>query len=126
MKNQPAPSTSIRFAKAVADPTRQRLMQLCAYQGLSVTELAEQLGLAQPTVSHRLAILKEAGLLEDCREGRQVFCRLNQAQMAQGCDERLHWFVPELAAYPTIDSGEGTKAGWGSTGPPCATSTGSM
>jgi ArsR family transcriptional regulator len=121
MKNLQAPSTSIRFAKALADPTRQRLMQLCANQWLSVTELVEQLGLAQPTVSHHLAILKEAGLVEERRDGRQVLCRLNQAHMAQCCDEILHLFVPEIAAYQTVDGGEGTKAGSGSTDPPCAT-----
>lgn len=42
-----APSTSIRFAKALADKTRQRILQLVACQWLSVTELVEQLGLAQ-------------------------------------------------------------------------------
>ena len=109
MKNllrEQAPSTSMRFAKAVADQTRQRILQLCACQWLSVTELVEQLGLAQPTVSHHLAILKEAGLVEEQREGRQVFCRLNQTHMAQGCGQLLQAIALDAAMPPTTDDDE--------------------
>jgi ArsR family transcriptional regulator len=92
------PPTYVTFAKAVADETRQKIMQLCAWQRQSVAELVEQLGLAQPTVSHHLAILKAAGLVEVQREGRQVFYRLNQAQMARCCGRLLQAFAPAMAA----------------------------
>ena len=60
--------------KALADPARLRLVSLIqsAPEGeASVTDLTAPLGLSQPTVSHHLRILTEAGMLE--REKRGVF-----------------------------------------------------
>ena len=60
-----------RLLKALADPTRLRLVSMvAAHEGgeACVCELTEPLGLTQPTVSHHLKVLNDAGLL--CREQR--------------------------------------------------------
>ena len=61
--------------RAVAEPTRVRLVALCAQCELAVTELASILGQSQPRVSRHLKLLCEAGLLERTREGHWVFYR---------------------------------------------------
>lgn len=62
--------------KTLADGTRLRLLLLLEQQELAVQELMQVLGMAQSTVSRHLAILRDAGLLEDRREGTFVYYRL--------------------------------------------------
>lgn len=65
-----------QFLKALANP--YRLMVLCLINGreLSVGELEQHLGLRQPTLSQQLARLREDGLVETRRDGKQIFYRL--------------------------------------------------
>jgi len=65
--------------RAVAEPTRLRLLVLCARGELTVSELAQILGQSQPRVSRHLKLLCEAGLLDRFREGSWVFYRLSPA-----------------------------------------------
>lgn len=62
--------------RAAGEPTRLRVLALCAYGELSVTELTQILGQSQPRVSRHLKLLVEAGLLDRFREGAQVFYRI--------------------------------------------------
>ncbi|QQP88453.1 metalloregulator ArsR/SmtB family transcription factor [Skermanella sp. TT6] len=62
--------------KAAAEPTRLRLMALCAQGELTVTELTQILGQSQPRVSRHLKLLCDAGLLDRFREGTWAFYRL--------------------------------------------------
>lgn len=62
--------------RAAAEPTRLRLLALCAEGELTVGELVDILGQSQPRVSHHLKLLCDALLLERFREGSRVFCRL--------------------------------------------------
>ena len=62
--------------RAAGEPTRLRLLALCAHGELSVTELTRILGQSQPRVSRHLKLLVEAGLLERHREGSLVYYRL--------------------------------------------------
>jgi ArsR family transcriptional regulator len=81
--------------RAVAEPTRLRLVVLCARGELTVSELTQILGQSQPRVSRHLKLLCEAGLLDRFREGSWVFYRLNQSgpasalarQLVSACDE---------------------------------------
>ncbi|HWD60566.1 MAG TPA: metalloregulator ArsR/SmtB family transcription factor [Stellaceae bacterium] len=62
--------------RAVAEPTRLRLLVLCARGELTVSELAQILGQSQPRVSRHLKLMCEAGLLDRFREGSWVFYRV--------------------------------------------------
>ena len=62
--------------RAAAEPTRLRLLVLCAHMDLTVTQLVQILGQSQPRVSRHLKLLHEAGLLERLQEGGWVFYRL--------------------------------------------------
>ena len=68
--------------RAVAEPTRLRLILLCARGELTVTELTKILGQSQPRVSRHLKLLCEAGLLDRFREGSWVFYRLARGSPA--------------------------------------------
>jgi ArsR family transcriptional regulator len=65
--------------KAIADPARLRLLSFIARQPdaeACVCHLIQPLGLAQPTVSHHLKVLADAGLVTRERRGTWVFYRL--------------------------------------------------
>ncbi len=62
--------------RAAAEPTRLRLLALCAHGELSVGELTHILGQSQPRVSRHLKLLCDAGLLERFREGTNAFYHL--------------------------------------------------
>ncbi|MBI5353088.1 MAG: winged helix-turn-helix transcriptional regulator [Chloroflexi bacterium] len=85
----------VLFAKAIADETRQKIMNLCCCDSLSVNEIVEKLDVSQPTVSHHLAILREAGLVTVREEGKQTFYSLNQENIAVCCGQIMMKFAPE-------------------------------
>jgi len=55
-------------------------------------ELAEEIGVGKPTVSHHLKVLRQAGLIERIRDGRRVHCRIN--------DDRLD----DLRSFLSLDT----------------------
>lgn len=61
--------------RALADPTRLRIMRLLAHMELAVGELAQVLGQSQPRVSRHVRILCDAALAERRKEGSWVFLR---------------------------------------------------
>jgi ArsR family transcriptional regulator, arsenate/arsenite/antimonite-responsive transcriptional repressor len=63
--------------KALSEPARVAIVNRLASRGEAcVCELVEVLGLAQPTVSHHLRVLREAGLIEHERRGTWMYYRL--------------------------------------------------
>ena len=85
----------VLFAKAISDETRQKIMNLCCCCSLSVNEIVEKLDVSQPTVSHHLAILREADLVTIREEGKQTFYSLNQERVAFCCGQLMVKFAPE-------------------------------
>ncbi|MBV8561587.1 MAG: helix-turn-helix transcriptional regulator [Actinobacteria bacterium] len=71
-----AASLAARF-KALADPARVAILnRLAAADEVCVCDFTAALGLAQPTVSHHLRVLREAGLVESSRRGTWAYYRL--------------------------------------------------
>jgi DNA-binding transcriptional ArsR family regulator len=85
----------VLFAKAIADETRQKIMSECCCCWLSVNEIVEKVGFTQPTISHHLAILRDAGLVSIREEGKQTFYTLNQENIALCCGQLMIKFAPE-------------------------------
>ena len=86
--------------RAVAEPTRLRLLTLCAAGELTVSELTEILGQSQPRVSRHLKLLCDAGLLDRFREGNWVFYRFAEhARLARLLVE----LAPEADATLALD-----------------------
>ena len=68
--------------KALADPTRLRIISELSAGERCVHEIAEGLGLNQPAVSHQLRLLRDRGLVRYRREGRHIIYALD--------DEHVH------------------------------------
>lgn len=85
----------VLFAKALADDTRQKIMKICCCEWRSVNEIVEHLNVTQPTVSHHLAILREAGLVEVRQDGKQTFYQLNQTRINSCCGQLRTNFAPQ-------------------------------
>lgn len=92
----------VEFAKALADGTRQKIMRLICCNWLSVNEIVEQMQVTQPTISHHLAILREAGLVNVREEGKQTFYSLNQGHLVSCCDQLVVRFAPGSEAARAV------------------------
>ena len=64
--------------KALADRNRFRIIKILQKRPLCVCEIREVLGISQPAVSRHLNILKNAGLIEDEKDGVWTNCRLSE------------------------------------------------
>jgi ArsR family transcriptional regulator len=91
------------FAKALADSTRQRIMSLCCCRWLSVNEIVEKTQVTQSTVSHHLAVLREAGLVRVRKEGKQTFYSLDQDRVVLCCGQLMLKFAPEQEATVRLE-----------------------
>ena len=67
--------------KALADPTRVAILLSLAHESASITELARDLKLSQPTVSSHVQILREAGVLEEKASGRSAILSTNEESL---------------------------------------------
>lgn len=89
--------------RAAAEPTRLRLLCLCAEAELSVTELTQILGQSQPRVSRHLKLMCEAGLLDRVREGSWALYRLARNRAGLALAERIVALVPDADAALALD-----------------------
>src|SRR6185369_10000848 len=70
-------SSTLKTLRALADPTRLRIIALLEDGELSVNELQEITKMGQSRISTHLRLLQESGLLESRREGKRTFYRTN-------------------------------------------------
>lgn len=78
-----AASAAVLF-RVLGEPARLQLLSLIAAQPsgeVCACELVESLGLSQPTVSHHLKVMYEAGLLTKERRGTWIYYRIVQSQL---------------------------------------------
>jgi DNA-binding transcriptional ArsR family regulator len=73
---QAARKVAARLA-ALAEPTRLRVIDRLAHGPLHVGALAELLGVPMVNLSHHLGVMRQAGVLDDEKEGRRVVYRLH-------------------------------------------------
>src|SRR6266498_4129087 len=71
-------SSTLKSLRALADPTRLRIMALLEKDELSVNELQEITRMGQSRISTHLGLLQDARLLQSRREGKRTFYKLNQ------------------------------------------------
>ena len=75
--------------KALSDPTRRRILELLRDGDKTAGELAEHFDMTKPSISHRLATLKAAGLVDDERRGQNIVYSLNTTVM----QDLIGWFM---------------------------------
>jgi ArsR family transcriptional regulator len=77
----------VQVLKALADPTRFAMVQKIAAEGeLTCSEVAEGSALSQPTVSHHLKILTDAGVITVRNEGKRHHLSVNHALLGAAFD----------------------------------------
>lgn len=84
--NQEISQLHADFCSALADPTRLILLYALAEGPCHVGELAEKVGLPQPTISRHLKILRERGLVEAERRGMSVQYSLTDRRVIEALD----------------------------------------
>ena len=82
-------SHCLKVLRALADPTRLRIMALLEKNELSVQELQEATGMGQSRISTHLGLLQEAGLVDSRRECKRTFY-----QLPAGTDPRARELLP--------------------------------
>ena len=75
--------------KALSDPTRRRILELLRDGDKTAGELAEHFDMTKPSISHHLATLKAAGLVDDERRGQNIVYSLNTTVM----QDLIGWFL---------------------------------
>ena len=83
--------------KVLSDPTRRAVLERLASAELTATDLREGFAISQPAMSQHLAVLREAGLISERREGRYAHYRVAPEGMAP-----LHqWLAKYRAFWPS-------------------------
>jgi len=72
--------------KALAHPRRLEILHLLRNQTLNVGEMVEMLGLPQANLSQHLMVMREAGVLESKKTGKEVFYRLTDKSFVKASD----------------------------------------
>lgn len=77
--------------RALADPTRREILRLLRRGRMSAGEIAERFPVTGAAISRHLAVLREADLISDQREGKFIFYELNASVL-----EEIMLFLSEL------------------------------
>lgn len=87
--------------KALADPTRRKILELLKEKDLSAGEISDYFNISKPSISHHLTILKHAELIWDERMGQNIIYSLNTTVF----NEVVKWF------FDFIDKGGNENEG---------------
>lgn len=86
--------------KALADPTRRKVLQLLNEGEKSAGELASQFKISAPSMSHHFNVLKSAGLVTQRREAQQIFYSLNTTVVQEFVAALIDLIEPKSASVP--------------------------
>lgn len=75
--------------KALSDRTRREILNLLKKGCMTAGDIAGSFSMTQATVSHHLAVLKDAGLVSDRREGKFILYEINTSVI----EEMMSWFI---------------------------------
>ncbi len=92
----------LAVTKALADRSRVRALLALRERKLCVCQIIEFLGLAPSTVSKHMAVLRQAGLVEDFKEGRWVYYRLPGGPSSRVVRHALAWARKSLEGDPDV------------------------
>ena len=69
--------------RALADPTRRRVLALLREQPMSAGDLADQFDVSKPTMSAHFNVLREAGLIDASKHGKSIVYRLRMSVLEE-------------------------------------------
>lgn len=106
---------ALAVLEAIAEPTRQRILEEVRDGERSVSDLVDRVGMHQPGVSRHLKVLRDAGLVEVRRDAQRRLYRLRPEPLMQ-LDEWLEPYRAEWSAR--LDSLERHLRRTANPGPP--------
>lgn len=75
--------------KALADPTRREILEILKPGRMTAGDIVDHFDVTGATISRHLAVLKEAELVSDSKEGRYIYYELNTSVM----EEAMKWIT---------------------------------
>ncbi|MCU4716442.1 autorepressor SdpR family transcription factor [Bacillus cereus] len=75
--------------KALADPTRRKILDLLKKRDLTAGEIASHFNMSKPSISQHLNILKQSSLVKNRKEGKYIFYSLNTTVV----QDILNWLI---------------------------------
>ena len=87
----------VEFCKALADETRQRILQMLLEEEMRVSDIVEAFSMSQPSISHHLSVLKQFGLVTSRKEGKHVFYAINRDNVVECCGRLMAKFDAQEA-----------------------------
>lgn len=94
----------VNYHKALADPTRLRILLLLSNGEMHGQALAEKLNLSQPTVTHHASKLREAALIKERRDKNTVYFKLNPEFIKEGAEASLQFVFSKGANFVDNES----------------------
>jgi len=85
----------VEFCKALSDPTRQQILEMLLEKEMSVNEIVAAFSVSQPTISHHLELLYQAGLVLRRKDGKQILYRTDDQQVYFCCGKLIAKFSPD-------------------------------
>lgn len=89
-------------AAAIADPTRRRVLELVRDRELAAGEIAGEFEISRPAISRHLRVLREAGLVNERRDGRLRLYRADPKPLAELRSWLDAYWTGRLAALKAI------------------------
>ena len=86
------PTDCTEFCKAMADDTRQQILQMLLGGEMCVSDITDAFHMSQPTISHHLGVLKQFNLVTSRKEGKQVFYAINRDNLFECCGKLMAKF----------------------------------
>ena len=110
MSSETAPDIDrlVTLFRALADPSRLRILGAIANETKTGKELSDALGLTPPTISHHIAKLNEAGLIRVTEEGTRHYYTLDEQALRAAHRESSN-AIPERAEDPSNEERERAK-----------------
>jgi len=87
--------------KALADPTRRRILEMLRDRPMTAGEIADNVHVAKPTLSGHLNVLKAAGLVDVTRQSTSLIYRLNISVLEDALFTLMNAFKVDLARAPS-------------------------
>jgi ArsR family transcriptional regulator len=87
----------VEFCKALADETRQRILEMLLERELCVSDIVDAFDMSQPTISHHLGVLRQFNLVTSRKDGKQVYYAINRDNVVACCGMLMARFEAEEA-----------------------------
>ncbi|WP_211745850.1 metalloregulator ArsR/SmtB family transcription factor [Paenibacillus sp. Marseille-Q4541] len=99
----------VNYHKALADPTRMRILLILSQGEMNGQKLAERLNLSQPTVTHHAAKLREVGLIKERRDKNTIYFSLYPYFIKQHAEASLNFIFKGKNEVEEMDPNQKLK-----------------